>query len=299
MAEGKLIMTIDTIIRRSIDLHVHIGPEIIPRKFTVPTLITEETGNIAGMALKNHFFPTVPFINEINSPEIILIGSVVLNNFVGGLNPDGVYAASTLTKKPFIVWFPTVSSKQFLSNSRWEIAPEWVQRQDFFARASKTVNGIELLDANGKLKRETVNVLKAIKQAGAILATGHISWQESLKLVKAANALGIKKIIVTHPIYQKIAMPIAVQKHLTTYGAKIEHCFSMYSIDNIPISEIASQIKAVGYQNCIMSSDVGQTFSPSPSIALKTFSQLLAREGISLGELTKMLVDNPQELIAI
>lgn len=292
-------MTIDSIIRRSIDLHVHIGPEIIPRKFTVPTVIAQQTGRIAGMALKNHFFSTVPFMNEINSSKLMLLGSVVLNNFVGGINPDAVYAASTLTKRPFIVWFPTVSSNQFLKNSQWEIAPEWVQRKGFIARASNAVDGIDILGANGKLKNEAMRVLKVTKQTKAVLATGHISWKESLALVKTAIALGVKKIVVTHPIYQKIAMPIAVQKQLATYGAKIEHCFSMYSIDNIPISEIASQINAVGYNNCIISSDVGQTFSPSPSEALKKFSQLLIEEDVSLGHLTTMLVDNPKKLISV
>ncbi|MBI4064857.1 hypothetical protein HY409_00600 [Candidatus Gottesmanbacteria bacterium] len=292
-------MTIDTIIRRSIDLHVHIGPEIIPRKFIVPTLLAGQTGRIAGMALKNHFFSTVPFINEINKTKLMLIGSVVLNTFVGGLNPDAVYAASTLAKETFIVWFPTVSSKQFLKNSPWEIAPEWVKRKNFMARTSKEVDGIDIIDTNGKLKNEAIRVLKVIKKTGAILATGHISWKASLALVKAASAMGIKKIIVTHPIYQKIAMPVDVQKQLTRYGAIIEQCYSMYLIDKIPISTIASQIKAVGYQYCVISSDVGQAFSPAPSVALKRFSRLLIREGTSLEQLTTMLVKNPKRLIGI
>lgn len=292
-------MSIDSIIKNSFDLHVHIGPEIIPRKFTVPSLIIKETGNIAGMALKNHFFSTVPFINEVKSPKLVLVGSVVLNNFSGGINSDTIYAASTLTRKPFIVWFPTVSSNQFLKNSRWEIAPEWVQKSGFKARLSKSILGISIVDSNGKCTPQTIEVLKAIKQSNAILATGHISWQESYALIKAAAAIGIKRMIVTHPIYQKIAMPIAVQKQLTEFGAKIEECFSMYSIDKISITEIASQIKSVGYRNCILSSDVGQSFSPPPSVALKIFSQFLSREGVSQNELATMLIDNPKALIEI
>lgn len=290
-------MTIDSIIRRSVDLHVHVGPEIIPRMFTTQTLVANETGKIAGMGLKNHFFSTVPSIEEINQTKLTLVGSVVLNNFVGGLNPEAVYAASTLASRPFIVWFPTVSSKQFLTSSTWEIAPEWVQRRDFIARAARALDGIAIIDTNGKLKNEALRVLKAIKHADAILATGHISWRESVALVKAATALGVKKIIVTHPIYQKIAMPVAVQKQLAKMGTKIEQCYSMYSIDKIPISKIAGQIRAVGYKNCIISSDVGQTFSPAPSEALAIFSRLLMKEGIPMNHLVTMLVDNPSMLI--
>ena len=109
--------------------------------------------------------------------------------------------------------------------------------------------------------------------------------------------MGITKIIVTHPIYQRINMPVEVQKKLTALGAKIEQCYSMYSIDKIPVIKIARQIKEVGVKNCILSSDVGQLFSPSPSEALEIFGGLLQKEGITLTELQTMLVDNPKLLI--
>ncbi len=288
---------ITNIIRQAIDLHIHIGPEIIPRKFTVPTLIKAQQGKIRGMALKNHFFSTVPFIAEQPKSKLRLIGSVVLNSFVGGLNPDAIYAASTLANGPFIVWFPTVSAKQFLDNSEWEIAPEWIKNKTVDARRAKNIQGLSILDINGKLNIQTVQVLEAIKKTNAILATGHISWQEARAVVIKAQEMGIKRMIITHPVYQRIAMPIAVQKELALLGAKIEHCFSMYSIDNIPIKDIAREIKKVGPNNCILSSDVGQTFSPSPSNALIQFGQLLQKEGVRLSELETMLVKNPTKLV--
>lgn len=286
------------IIRQSYDLHVHIGPEIIPRKFTVDSLIRKEEGKIGGIALKNHFYPTTPFIAEAKTAKLRLIGSVVLNNFIGGLNIDAIYATSVLGNGPFIVWFPTIHARQFLNNSKWEIAPEWVdKRKQFIARPAKSVSGIRVIDKNEMLTEDALAVLRAIKDTGAILATGHISWQESRMLVKAANRMGITKIIVTHPIYQRINMPIEIQKKLTALGAKIEHCYSMYSIDKIPMTEITKQIKDVGVKNCILSSDVGQLFSPSPSEALEMFGGLLQKEGVTLTELQTMLVDNPEFLI--
>ena len=47
------------ILGQTIDLHVHIGPEIIPRKFTLPKLLDYEKGKLKGVGVKNHFFPTV------------------------------------------------------------------------------------------------------------------------------------------------------------------------------------------------------------------------------------------------
>jgi hypothetical protein len=71
----------------------------------------------------------------------------------------------------------------------------------------------------------------------------------------------------------------------------------MYTIDKIPIEKIAEQIKGVGADNCIISSDVGQTFSPPPSEALYLFSQLLLACGLTVSELEVMMVKNPSKLI--
>lgn len=290
---------ISSIIKRAYDLHVHIGPEIIPRKYTVVTLIKKEQGNVAGMALKNHFFATTPFINENKKSRLQLFGSVVLNNFVGGLNADAVYAASTLSKNRFIVWFPTISAKKFLAESTWEIAPEWVKDPSFRSRKATRVKPITILNAKGTMSNETIAVLKAIKETDAILATGHISWQESMALIQKANKMGIQNMIITHPIYQRIAMPIAMQKKLASMGAKIELCWSMWKIDGIPITNIAKEIDAIDAKNCILSSDSGQAYSTSPSAALKEFCEALLIEGITKDALIMMLITNPKKVLGI
>jgi len=57
--------------------------------------------------------------------------------------------------------------------------------------------------------------LKSIKKTKSILATGHISAYETVRLVEEAIKRSIKKIVVTHPIYQKIDMSVAMQKKLS------------------------------------------------------------------------------------
>lgn len=287
------------LIRRAFDLHVHIGPEMIPRKYTATSLIKSEQGTMAGMALKNHFFPTTPFIAGAPKTSLTLIGSVVLNNFVGGLNADVIYSTGTLSRTRFIVWFPTVNAKQFLDTSKWEIAPEWVRNSSIRSRASKTIKPITVWSAKRRLSKQCIEVLYAIKKTNAILATGHIAWQESYALVSRARRMGIKQIIITHPIYQRIAMPIAIQKNVAAQGCKIELCWSMWKIDNIPIATIAKEINAIGAKNCILSSDSGQIFSPAPSEALMEFCTALQAEGITQNNLTTMLITNPKILLGI
>jgi hypothetical protein len=292
-------MTIDDILKKSIDLHIHIGNEIIPRKFNVSTLTNFEKGKLAGVAVKNHFFPTV--IGEEETPDFKVIHSITLNHSVGGLNPEAVRVSAQLAKGPIIVWFPTIHAKTFLEGNEKEILPEWIDpalRDRISLRDAKEIAPITIFDEKGELSLATKNVLKVIKEFDAILATGHLSWQESKALVTSAiKDYGIKRVIVTHPIYQRINMSVKVQKELADLGAYIEQCYSMYAIDKIPVQEIAGQIKQVGADRVILSSDAGQTFIPAPSEALKIFSELLMEQGITLNELEKMLVTNSTKLI--
>lgn len=284
------------LIKNAIDLHVHIGPEIIPRKYNLQELIIQEEGKISGIGVKSHFYPTVA-ISRIKNSRLRIIRSVTLNNYIGGLNPEIIRASTELAKKPIIVWFPTINAQNFLEKSDWEIRPEWVNNPTFKARAAKNVKGIKVTDGKNKITKKAMLVLDVVKEYNCILATGHISWQEAEILVENANKMGIKRIIITHPIYQLINMPIKIQKKLAKMGAYIEQCYSMYSIDRIPMAKIAKQIKEIGSESCILSSDTGQVFSRSPSECLLDFIRLLEKEGLQENDFYQMLVKNPRKLI--
>jgi len=295
-------MNYQKILQQAIDLHIHIGPEIIPRKFTLPKLLNYEKGKLKGVGVKNHFFPTVVMAEPSLQNNIpFVVNSVVLNHYVGGFNPDTIWASAELSEKPIIVWFPTIHTEKFLRSQKFEISEEWIDpkiRKKLELRPTKNIKALSILDNDKKISNKVESVLYAIKKNDAILATGHLSWQESYELVKfAVEKTGIKKIIVTHPIYQKIDMPIKIQKKLTRLGAFMEHCYSMYLIDKIPINKIVQQIKEVGANNCILSSDVGQSFSKSPSESLTDFIFLLEKEGITEDEIKVMLIENPTQLI--
>ena len=160
-------MNTKEIIKNAIDLHVHIGPEIIPRKFKLPNLIKYEKGKIKAIAVKNHFFPTVFADNLISSEYPFIIHSVALNLSNGGFNPEVVRASCELAKAPVIVWFPTIHAKNFLEKSNYEIAPEWVGGQNFEARKANSIKGLYVLDDKGNLKPEVIEVLnQLIKKHG-------------------------------------------------------------------------------------------------------------------------------------
>lgn len=294
-------MNYKKLLQQAVDFHVHIGPEIIPRKYTVPELIKSQKNKLKAIAVKNHFFPTAGMIPKSKDSKQFIINSVVLNNYAGGFNPEVIRASAALSMLPIVVWFPTIHAKNSLQQQKYEIPTEWIDKNlqnAIKTRTSSTIKGLSILDNNNRLSKEVRLVLQAIKDCSAILATGHLSWKESKILVtEAIQRFNIKKVIITHPIYQKIQMPLAIQKELSTMGAFMEQSFSMYAIDKISIKEIVKQILFVGASGCILSSDVGQTFSPSPDKALLKFIKLLKDEGITDQEFNTMLVTNTNVLL--
>lgn len=66
-------MNCKEIVKNSIDLHVHVGPELIPRRFTLEELIKHEEGKMRGFGIKSHFLPINSVDNEVNSKLIIAI----------------------------------------------------------------------------------------------------------------------------------------------------------------------------------------------------------------------------------
>jgi len=282
------VKEIKELIRRAIDLHVHIGPEPIPRKYTADTLVKEEKGKIKAICVKSHFFPTAPLISD----RIFLIGSVTLNNYVGGLNPDIVLANAVFGKQ--IVWFPTINAKNFMKRREYEIPAEWVSDSKYLRKTSD-IKGISVLK-NKKLTKDALRDIDAIEKTNSVLATGHVSWKEAEMLAKEGLRRNIK-VILTHPLYGPISMPLSVQRSLAKKGAFIEVTYASFTIDKIPVKRLAEQIRLVGPKNCIISSDVGQTFSKSPSKSLFEFANLLIAEGITKKELELMLVKSPTKII--
>ncbi|MCC6446359.1 MAG: hypothetical protein IT210_23265 [Armatimonadetes bacterium] len=299
---------LDELVRESIDMHVHTGPDILPRKYTVHDLVEDQKGKIRGAALKVHSFPSIPEIiaeQENNKNDMALVGGITLNYFMGGFNPSAIYASSVMSGKyPILVWFPTVHAKNHLMHNKspYEIPPEWVGDPNFKPRLKKELKAISVMDWNDELFDKCIKVLDTIQQTGSIMGTGHLSSKEAEVLTLEGLKRGIK-VIVTHPDQRDIAMPLDTQIRLALRGAYIEYCYIMWldrdNPEDYPLDEMAHRIKAVGPEHCILSSDCGQLRNPSPSECLREFVRLLEKEGLTRSDFEQMLIHNPRKLIGM
>ena len=101
--------------RGGYDVHVHVNPEVIRRRIDDVDFARRFADlGLAGFVLKSHYVPTAERAAVVRGvvPEVDVLGSIALNNAVGGLNPLAVEIAEREGAR--IVWLPTVDAANAL-----------------------------------------------------------------------------------------------------------------------------------------------------------------------------------------
>ena len=163
--------------------------------------------------------------------------------------------------------------------------------------------GIYLLDDQGKLLPEVFSVLEVIKSHDMVLATGHISTQESMALVSEARGMGIERVVVTHGTTMSFwtGMTVEDMKQLASMGAYIEHCLHvmMPLTYRLAPREFVETVSAIGFENCIVSTDFGQDYHPMPPEGMRMGIATLLQAGMEEVELGMLVKDTPSRLLGI
>jgi len=283
-------------IKNGIDLHTHCSPSIFPRKLTVWEMVQEAKENqLGGIVLKSHESSTSEQAAVINMAQskVPVYGGIVLNEFVGGLNPASVDVSLKMGGK--FVWMPTISSKQHIEHFSGKEGRLFQGIDDLF----HSNKGISLLNQSGKLKSEVYEILHLIKKYDAVLCSGHISVNELKVLAEAAFQEGIEKFLITHPDMEIAPVPIDYQKELTKRGALLEKCYLAASSDfnNSSIIQLKESIDEIGHQHCVLVTDYGQSFNITPIQAMKKYIDTLIEMGLTNEQIHTMYVDNAHYLI--
>jgi hypothetical protein len=274
-------------------MHCHHSPAIIiPGR--MDALETTKQARLLGMralVLKSSYFPTAPIADIVNQlvPEVKCFGGICLDYEIGGLNIIALETAAKMGTR--MVWMPTHSSLNSRANMRK------------LPGASLEGDGFSILDANNKLVPEMEKILAIIKQYDMVLANGHISPQETFALFAAAQKIGINKLVVTHGLWTNglVRFTLDELKRLGQMGAYIENCYVGFlptDFRNDP-KPMADAIKYIGAEHCIMSTDLGQYYNPSPAEGMRMFIALLLKYGISAPEIEFMAKKNPAKLLGL
>lgn len=290
-------------LRGAYDLHVHSAPDLMERSVDDLGLAREavELG-MAGIVLKSHYAPTAErawLIRQLY-PELFVGGALVLNHFVGGLNPAAVEAFARAGG--LIVFMPTSDAANEAGlldamEARGEALPPYLQIKAEMRDRGRLRPPISLLDGSGRLSTECHDVLDVVEEHQLILATGHIGWEEMSPLVQAAHQLGINRVVVTHPESPSIDLTVEQQQTLAADGALFERCFA-YLRDPDRMTKAAEAIRATGVDRNVISSDLGAPGMPLPPEGLVRFMELLVQANLSEKDVLKMTRENPARLVS-
>lgn len=272
----------DELLRGIYDLHVHTSPDVVPRKCDDLELARRlvEAG-MAGCAIKSHYFDTAAraLLLQKQFPQLRIAGGVTLNRSVGGINPDAVERSAQAGGK--LVWFPTLEARAYKQ----------------FHGEQELERYLTVLDGEGRLIPQAVEVLETAARHNMTVGTGHLSAREGMALVAEAARLDCQ-MVLTHADNPADQYTIQQQVEAVRQGAFVEHCFFTTYFDRTPIEEIAAQIRAVGCGRVILTTDFGQPKAPYADEGMAMYAGLLLEQGFSREELRKMMAENPETLIA-
>ncbi|WP_069808333.1 DUF6282 family protein [Vulcanisaeta thermophila] len=293
---------VERVLRGSFDMHVHTGPDLIPRALDdLEMARLFRNDGFSGFVIKNHYTPTYDRAYLVNRviDGVKVFGGVVLNDTVGGLNPRVVDVAGRMGA--LVVWFPTVDSlNERKELSKWENHPHppaWAHVQLELRNKGLLGEGLTILDSEGRIKPVVDEILELIRQYDMVLATGHLSPIEGMALVKRAIEKGVRKIVVTHPDFPTTRYTLEQQRELANHGAYLERTFENVLAGRVTVNEYVRVIVETGIEHNILSSDLGQVNNPPPTVGLREFVRQLIEGGLSPDDVEVMIKENPQKLI--
>ncbi|HWK50625.1 MAG TPA: DUF6282 family protein [Steroidobacter sp.] len=287
--------------RDAIDIHTHLDPDSFgphsnqaARALDVIDMVRRvRSAGMRGFVIKQHYDQTaqLAYLVRKEVPNVEVFGMLCSNRAVGGLNPEAVHHfAEIIGGHGRIVSMPTWDAENYVRQSRNP------------TRAAVPVA------RDGVLLPETIAVIEAIAHAqvrdsGAklALATGHISAEEALLVIREAKRQGIERIVATHAIGHPINMSMAQMKEAASLGAYIEFVAGFLSgaRASFTVQQYYDAIREIGPAHVIFSSDGGQMNRPFPDDLIAQAAHQLHELGLSTGELRTMMVDNPAALLGL
>jgi hypothetical protein len=281
---------------KAIDMHVHGGPSLVPRKLLDHEVAIEAANaGMPAVVLKSHEGSTIEraqIAQAVAGNRLKVFGGIVLNSFVGGLNPFAVRSAIQMGAK--IVWMPTFTARNHLDYERSRGL-----RVSVLSAVCQGTEGLSVVDEHGQVLPSVLEIVDLIAQANVVLCLGHLGLNEAKALVRVARERGVDKILLSHPDTPFTLVPLDEQKWFVSQRVMIERCVLDVIQEHTTWSRMAADIRETGIEWNIISTDLGQKANPAPVSGLELAHRELARGGFSNNELEKLMLAGPMSLLGL
>jgi hypothetical protein len=306
----------------AIDYYVHAAPDPAPRRNDDIECARELQAAGIRAALHRHHYSSTAERTALARREtgFDLFGAIELNAAVGGLNPDAVDVA--LHAGAVFVSLPTNSA------SNMQVPGTWAFEVEQRLGLRRNHAAVPVLDHDGKLLDATCEVMRLVGDAGAVLGLGYLGVEECLAVVDRAAVFGIDRIVLTNPtaisgmrvddVLAITANPavfvevVAFTLHpeslggaantdrlLALAGGATHTAAAAVATDPEIPARLASMMREVGVERCVLSSDGGHAGDVSPPEELAWACRTLADAGFTEAELQRLTRDAPAYLLGL
>jgi len=293
---------IDRLLEGAVDLHFHSHPSPFPRAMDAAAAAEKyDAAGFRAVVMKSHHHSTVMEILALERPalsglRVRVFGGIALNGAVGGLNPRAVDLAIQMGGK--VVWFPTIASANHIEHHRAHPDLKFPSSE----RELLEEEPLDVFGEDGDLRPEVHQIIGLIRDAGVVLASGHLNPRQIEAVFEAAKGAGVSRLLLNHPDFV-IGASHADASRLAGLGAVVEHSLCMYDEDSKfylwPVEHLVEWVEAVGPERTSLGSDLGQKGNPRPVDSYRKVCARLLDSGVKEREVRMMVADNPARLLGI
>lgn len=286
---------IDELMHGAIDMHVHGAPDpLIDTGWDQADIAKKACdAGMRAIVFKSHTFPSVAtayfaqkivdeYALETGKDRTLVFGGVTLNYCNGGLSPETVEMCARAGGK--VVWLPSHDSAHH-------------------NRVIEEPGGIELLTPEGEIRPELRAIMEIVVENDMVLDPCHAGTRERFAVIDAAKAMGIQRIIVTHPNWNVTRASVEQQAEMGKKGAyvglfmygAVPH-FNNPNCDPLEMMEI---VKKVGPEHIVLSTDLGTAVNVHPVEGMRLLFRILLACGVSRDDVETMVKKNPAWLLGL
>ncbi len=278
------------LLRGSYDIHQHSGPSSTTERLydELDCAVNGCRAGQGGIAFKNHDSPSARSVRlvqrmvdgwaeEHNKKKIELFGGVVLNQSVGGLNPEAVISSYRLGGK--FVWLPSYDANH---------------HRRIIGQAEG--QGIDTIDENDNVVPKLKEILDIIAETDMVLSLCHQSTRERVMVVREAVKRGVKRIEIGHVNFPMVWLTPEQCKMFADMGAYI----GIYALDagiSYTWDDVMAIYEAVGPERIVFGSDWGHIEFPDPVDGMRRLIIGFLYKGVPDAQVELMCKTNAYNLL--
>lgn len=288
----------------AVDCHVHACPHLNARCLDVFQAARQAAdAGMRAIGLMDNFANSAGLaalaMRQLDDLGVEVFGGLIMEPPAGGVTAEAVRIALDYGYGPG-------TGARFISLPTHHTRAIALQE----ARAAEHVERCLAIPETGPLPDPLPEILDIVAARDVVLNTGHIAGLEALRVVEAARARGVERILVPCSHYDE-----ATVAEIARLGAYAEFSFffvshatqiglthvdsEQHTVSAVSVPQMVRLIRAATPERTVVSSDCGVFVLPPPVEGLREFLLMLEAAGISRADLRAMSATNPTRLFKI